>query len=146
MQVLDPGVPRSHLTPRYLHAGAGPGRAALPSNPSAPSVPPCRGWARACRAMQSGSYEEVVPACSEEIQSAGAHRLEATLLRGTLHQLTGQNQAARDDYTTVIEDNASSAKVGGLREVTKGRGWGWGWGVSVPRYGRRKMLDNEWVV
>ena len=71
-----------------------------------------RGWSRACRAMQSASYEEVVPACSEEVRSAGAHRLEATLLRGTLHQLTGQNQAAREDYTAVIEDNASSSKVG----------------------------------
>ena len=64
--------------------------------------------------MQSSSYEEVVPACTEEIEAAGAHRLEATLLRGTLHQLTGQNQAARDDYTAVVEDNASSAKVGRL--------------------------------
>ncbi|XP_043205508.1 mitochondrial import receptor subunit TOM70-like [Amphibalanus amphitrite] len=70
-----------------------------------------RGWARACRAIQTSSYEDVVPACSEEIESAGPRRLEATLLRGTLHQLTGQNRAARDDYTVVIEDNASSSKL-----------------------------------
>ena len=72
--------------------------------------------------MRNSSYEEVVPACSEEIQAAGAHRLEATLLRGTLHQLTGQNQAACDDYTAVIEDNASSAKVGHRGQRLAGQG------------------------
>ncbi|XP_037072645.1 mitochondrial import receptor subunit TOM70-like [Pollicipes pollicipes] len=78
---------------------------------AAPADGELRGWARACHAMRTSSYEDVVPACSEEVQAAGPHRLQATLLRGTMHQLTGQNAAAKDDYSTVIEDNASSVKL-----------------------------------
>lgn len=66
-----------------------------------------KGFARAKQALNDGNYEDVIVACTEEIESSESeskHKLEAILLRGTFRLLTGSMPEALSDFDTIIND------------------------------------------
>ncbi|XP_017484532.1 PREDICTED: mitochondrial import receptor subunit TOM70 [Rhagoletis zephyria] len=66
-----------------------------------------KGFARAKKALEEEQYEEVIPECTEEIEtseSESQYKSEALLLRGTFHMLSGNFAAAKQDLDAVINN------------------------------------------
>lgn len=65
------------------------------------------GFVRARRALDAERYEDIIPACTEEIESSeseAAYKTEALLLRGTFHLLCGQQMEALIDLEQVARN------------------------------------------
>ena len=73
------------------------------------SVDP-KGFVRAKQALDSGRYEEVIAACTEEMDAgeSAKYKLEATLLRGTFHLLCGSPAESLVDLNSIIENPANA--------------------------------------
>lgn len=72
--------------------------------PPAPTVasPAESGFVRARRALDAERYEEIVAACTDEIEGDdAAYRMEALLLRGTFYLISGQQAEAMSDLEKV---------------------------------------------
>jgi import receptor subunit TOM70 len=71
-----------------------------------------RGLARAKQAFKSQNYEDIIPACSEEIETGDEnHKMEALVLRATFHLLLGEHNKALSDLEAVIENEDANVKV-----------------------------------
>jgi hypothetical protein len=70
-----------------------------------------RGLARAKQAFKSQNYEDIIPACSEEIETDENHKMEALVLRATFHLLLGEHNKALSDLEAVIENVDANVKV-----------------------------------
>jgi len=70
-----------------------------------------RGLARAKQAFKSQNYEDIIPACSEEIETDEKHKMEALVLRATFHLLLGEHNKALSDLEAVIENVDANVKV-----------------------------------
>lgn len=70
-----------------------------------------KGFVRAKIAFDTGKYEDIIPACTEEIESSESDaefKNEATLLRGTFYLLTGQTTEALSDFDNIICNKEAS--------------------------------------
>ncbi|XP_022223477.2 mitochondrial import receptor subunit TOM70-like [Drosophila obscura] len=66
-----------------------------------------RGFPRAYWAFREERFEDVIPACTEEIESAedwAQHKAEARLMRGTFHLLCGSSAECQQDFDALIGD------------------------------------------
>lgn len=66
-----------------------------------------KGFARAKKALDEVKYEDVISACTEEIEtseSESQYKSEALLLRGTFYLLSGGFNAAQQDFDAVINN------------------------------------------
>lgn len=73
-----------------------------------------KGFVKAKLMMDKGEYDDIVAACTEEIESSEAeaeYKMEAMLLRGTLYLLTAQFDEAASDLDTVIEMELAHKKL-----------------------------------
>lgn len=73
-----------------------------------------KGYGKAKKALQNGLYDDVIPACNEEISSSdpeAKHKSEALLLRGTIHLLVGSLNDALNDLNAVINSTDASTPV-----------------------------------
>jgi len=70
-----------------------------------------RGLARAKQAFKSQNYEDIIPACSEEIETNENHKMEALVLRATFHLLLGEHNKALSDMEAVIENVDANVKL-----------------------------------
>ena len=70
-----------------------------------------RGLAQAKQAFKSQNYEDIIPACSEEIETGENHKMEALVLRATFHLLLGEHNKALSDLEAVIENVDADVKV-----------------------------------
>ncbi|KAJ4429814.1 hypothetical protein ANN_22018, partial [Periplaneta americana] len=71
-----------------------------------------RGLARAKQAFKSQNYEDIIPACSEEVESGdGSLKMEALVLRATFHLLLGEHRKALSDFESVIENEEADIKL-----------------------------------
>lgn len=64
-----------------------------------------KGFLRAKHALEAYNFDEVIPACSDEIElgeSESPYYLEALLLRGTMFELTGEFDRALADFDAVL--------------------------------------------
>lgn len=80
---------------------------------------PSQGLARAKQALKDEKYEDIIPACSDEIDAPDAsvkHQIEARLLRGTMNLLLGVLDEAAADLSYVIDspDADNDVKVNAL--------------------------------
>lgn len=78
---------------------------------------PLKGFALARASVNDSHFEKVIGACTDEIDAPdSAHKLEATLLRGTFHLLVGSLTEALKDFDKVIdcEDSSIALKVNAL--------------------------------
>lgn len=81
---------------------------------SATSTDKPSGFLRAKAALDDGRYDEIIPACTEEIETSESdadYKNEAFLLRGTFYMLTGQMMEAVLDFDTVIANEDATAKT-----------------------------------
>lgn len=72
------------------------------------------GFLRARKAFLDENYDDIVQACTEEINSSESeaqYKTEALLLRGTFHLLRGSHQLALDDLRTVISNEDVDSKL-----------------------------------
>lgn len=73
-----------------------------------------KGFIRAIKAFNDSKFNEIIPACTEEIESCeedSEYKLEAILLRGTFYLLTGQYDLSLNDFNTVINNTEADAKL-----------------------------------
>ncbi|XP_011194227.2 mitochondrial import receptor subunit TOM70 [Zeugodacus cucurbitae] len=66
-----------------------------------------KGFARAKKALEQMKYEDVIAACTEEIEtseSESQYKSEALLLRGTFYLLSGSFSASQQDLDSVINN------------------------------------------
>lgn len=73
-----------------------------------------RGFLRATKAFRDGNFSEIVPACTEEIETSeddSEYKLEAILLRATMSLLTGQYDSALADFNTIIDNPEADKKL-----------------------------------
>lgn len=70
-----------------------------------------RGLARAKQAFKSQNYEDIIPACNEEIETDENHKMEALVLRATFYLLLGEHNKALSDLEVVIENVDANVKV-----------------------------------
>lgn len=73
-----------------------------------------KGFLRATKAFREGNYHEIIPACTEEIESCeddSEYKLEAIVLRGTFNLLTGQYDHALNDLNTIIDNPEADKKL-----------------------------------
>ncbi|XP_034671066.1 mitochondrial import receptor subunit TOM70-like [Drosophila subobscura] len=81
----------------------------LPASAAMGDAPSLRGFLRAHRAFVEERFEDVIPACTEEIEVAleGAdsqYKLQALFMRGTLLLLCGSFRESRRDFVAVLAD------------------------------------------
>lgn len=74
---------------------------------------------RAKKALKDGKYEDIIPACTEEIDSSESdekRKVEARLLRGTIYLLLGSlGEASKDlDYVIDSSDAVTPVKANAL--------------------------------
>lgn len=77
-----------------------------------------RGFLRANHAMETFDFDQVIPACSEEIEQAGTaspYHLEALLLRGTMYELTGEFDRALADFNAVLDSTTERTYLSGIK-------------------------------
>ncbi|SPP78841.1 mitochondrial import receptor subunit TOM70-like [Drosophila guanche] len=73
-----------------------------------------QGFPRAHWAFRDQRFEDVIPACSEEIDSTehwARHKPEARLLRGTFHLLCGSFAECQQDFEALIGDADADATL-----------------------------------
>jgi len=73
-----------------------------------------KGFVRATKAFKDGNYKDIIPACTEEIETCeddSIYKLEAILLRGTFHLLSGQYDLSLNDFNTVINNKDADPKL-----------------------------------
>ncbi|XP_004536233.1 mitochondrial import receptor subunit TOM70 [Ceratitis capitata] len=73
-----------------------------------------KGFARAKKALEDRQYEDVIAACTEEIETSEAesqYKSEALLLRGTFYLLSGNFAAAKHDLDAVINNAAAEVSL-----------------------------------
>lgn len=73
-----------------------------------------KGFVRATKAFKEGKYNDIIPACTEEIESCeddSEYKLEAILLRGTFYLLSGQYDLSLIDFNTVINNKEADPKL-----------------------------------
>lgn len=73
-----------------------------------------KGFVRAKLALDAQKYEDIIAACTEEIESTeseGEFKNEATLLRGTFFLLTGQTAASVLDFDRIINNAEASVDL-----------------------------------
>lgn len=73
-----------------------------------------KGFLRAIQAFKAGNFNDIIPACTEEIETCedeSEYKLEAILLRGTFYLLSGQYDLSLTDFNTVINNQEADAKL-----------------------------------
>ncbi|XP_076749172.1 translocase of outer membrane 70 [Xylocopa sonorina] len=78
------------------------------------------GFAKILECVKKQEYDDVIPLCTEEINSSEPdtlpHKMEVLLLRATFYLLLGQHDAAIEDFGTIINSDtvAKAVKVNAL--------------------------------
>lgn len=73
-----------------------------------------KGFVRAITAFKEGNFNDIIPACTEEIETCedeSEYKLEAILLRGTFCLLSGQYESSLNDFNTVINNPEADPKL-----------------------------------
>ncbi|XP_017049057.2 mitochondrial import receptor subunit TOM70 [Drosophila ficusphila] len=73
--------------------------------PAPESNAPAKGFLRAHQAFLDERYDEIIPACTEEIESSEAeaqYKVEALLMRGTFHLLCGSYIESQQDFDAIL--------------------------------------------
>lgn len=73
-----------------------------------------KGFARAKIAWDKENYDDVIPACTEEIESSESesdYKNEATLLRGTFQLLSGCFAEAQQDFDAIINNHEADKSL-----------------------------------
>lgn len=76
----------------------------VPPSTEGEDTPP-RGFLRALRAFEEQHYDDIITACTEEIESSESesqYKVEALLMRGTFHLLCGSFTESKNDLDAIL--------------------------------------------
>lgn len=82
--------------------------------PEVPEGVELKGFARAKKALDEKKYEDVISACTEEIEtseSESQYKSEALLLRGTFYLLSGNFNGSQEDLDSVINNDDADVSL-----------------------------------
>ncbi|KAH8333493.1 mitochondrial import receptor subunit TOM70 [Drosophila kikkawai] len=68
---------------------------------------PAKGFLRARQAYLKEKFDDIIPACTEEIESSEAeaqYKVEALLMRGTFHLLCGSYTESEQDFNAILQN------------------------------------------
>jgi hypothetical protein len=83
----------------------------------------CSAFDRAKDALESGRYKEVIPLCTEEIETPTSNLLpQALLLRGTFYILSGMGQQGLEDIERLLRHSDLPPRVSNSRFIFGIRG------------------------
>ncbi|KAH8352657.1 hypothetical protein KR084_005569 [Drosophila pseudotakahashii] len=100
-----PVVPSACFVNTYMRSFIADPLQTLTLPAASESDAPPRGFLRAHRAFLEEKYEDIIPACTEEIESSEAeaqYKVEALLMRGTFHLLCGSYIESQQDFDAVL--------------------------------------------
>lgn len=110
-----PVTPSKHFIKTYfLSFSEDPAYNLINSDLAVQSEDEATGFLRARKAFLDRNFDDVIPACTEEIDSSEAesqYKLEALLLRGTFHLLRGTHDEALEDLQAVISNEQADVKL-----------------------------------
>lgn len=73
------------------------------------------GFAKALKCVKEQEYDDVIPLCTEVINSSEPdilpHKMKVVLLRATFYLLLGQHDAALEDFGTIINNSTVSKDI-----------------------------------
>lgn len=76
---------------------------------------PFRGFAKILECVKQQNYNNIIPLCTEEINSSEANtlpnKMKVLLLRATFYLLLGQHDAAIEDFETIINSDTAPKEV-----------------------------------
>ncbi|OAD61432.1 Mitochondrial import receptor subunit TOM70 [Eufriesea mexicana] len=97
-------VPSKHYIKTYINTFYNDPVFSLHQNPDYGNISP--GFAKVLQCMQEQQYDDVIPYCTEELNSSNpdtvSHKMEILLLRATFYLLLGQHDAAIEDFEVII--------------------------------------------
>ncbi|XP_060666869.1 mitochondrial import receptor subunit TOM70 [Drosophila nasuta] len=73
--------------------------------PASTTDAPLRGFVRARKAFEAQQYDDIIAACTEEIESSESdaqYKVEALLMRGTFHLLGGSFADSKHDFDAIL--------------------------------------------
>ncbi|XP_030383506.1 mitochondrial import receptor subunit TOM70 [Scaptodrosophila lebanonensis] len=108
MQERVPVVPSATFITTYMRSFIADPLQTMNVPPSAVADTPPRGFLRARRAFEEQQFDEIIPACTEEIESSEAeaqYKVEALLMRGTFHLLCGSYNDSKNDFDAIINND-----------------------------------------
>lgn len=74
-----------------------------------------RGFAKALQYIKEQKYDDIIPICTEEINSSDPntlpHKMKVLLLRATFYMLLGQHDASIEDFGILINDESISKDI-----------------------------------
>ncbi|XP_034128485.1 mitochondrial import receptor subunit TOM70 [Drosophila guanche] len=100
-----PVVPSTSFIRTYLQSFVADPLQTMNVPPSTMADTPARGFLRAHSAFREEKFDEIIPACTEEIESSESesqYKVEALLLRGTIHLLCGTYTESEQDFDAII--------------------------------------------
>ncbi|XP_017115933.1 mitochondrial import receptor subunit TOM70 [Drosophila elegans] len=100
-----PVVPSACFVNTYMRSFIADPLQSLQLPPATESEAPAKGFVRAHRAFLAEQYEDIIPACTEEIESSEAeaqYKVEALLMRGTFHLLCGSYLESQQDFDAIL--------------------------------------------
>lgn len=99
-----PVVPSTSFINTYMRSFIADPLQTMTVPPAVDDAPP-RGFVRARRAFDEQKYDEIIAACTEEIESSEAesqYKVEALLMRGTFHLLCGSFADSKLDFDAIL--------------------------------------------
>ncbi|XP_017065465.2 mitochondrial import receptor subunit TOM70 [Drosophila eugracilis] len=105
MQNRVPVVPSAHFVSNYMRSFIADPLQTVEYPAASESDAPHKGFLRAHQAFLKEKYEDIIPACTEEIESSEAeaqYKVEALLLRGTFHLLCGSYTEGKLDFDAIL--------------------------------------------
>ncbi|XP_052851451.1 mitochondrial import receptor subunit TOM70 [Drosophila gunungcola] len=100
-----PVVPSACFVNTYMRSFIADPLQSLQLPPASETEAPAKGFVRAHRAFLAEQYEDIIPACTEEIESSEAeaqYKVEALLMRGTFHLLCGSYLESQQDFDAIL--------------------------------------------
>ncbi|XP_030556789.1 mitochondrial import receptor subunit TOM70 [Drosophila novamexicana] len=103
-----PVVPSASFINTYMRSFIADPLQTMNVPPSAVADTPARGFLRARQAFEEQKYDEIIAACTEEIESSEAesqYKVEALLMRGTFHLLCGSFADSKVDFDAILAND-----------------------------------------
>lgn len=101
-----PVVPSACFVSTYMRSFiADPLQTMTVPTPAEGEDAPLRGFLRARRAFEEQRYDDIIAACTEEIESSESesqYKVEALLMRGTFHLLCGSFTESKNDLDAIL--------------------------------------------
>ncbi|KAH8412823.1 hypothetical protein KR009_005985 [Drosophila setifemur] len=105
MRTRVPVVPSACFVNTYMRSFVADPLQTIPLPSHSETSAPLKGFVRARRAFLDEQFEDIITACTEEIESSEAeaqYKVEALLMRGTFHLLCGSYTESKQDFDAIL--------------------------------------------